>query len=53
MEKTSKERVGSVQQLSLLQKGINSRAQLISALEREVNILEEQIVSNQSGNQET
>ena len=45
MEKTSRERVGSVQQLSLLQKGINSRAQLISALEREVKILEEQIVT--------
>lgn len=45
MEKTTRERVGSVQQLSLLQRGISSRAQLISALEREVNIVEEQIVS--------
>ena len=48
MERTSKERVGSVQQLSLLQKGINSRAQLISTLEREVKILDEQIVSTRA-----
>ncbi len=48
MEKTTKERVGSVQQLSLLQSGINSRAQLIATLEREVKILDEQIVSTRS-----
>ncbi len=48
MEKTTKERVGSVQQLSLLQKGINSRAQLISAMEREVKLIEEQIVSTRN-----
>lgn len=48
MEKTSRERVGSVQQLSLLQRGINSRAKLISALGREVKILEDQIVSTRA-----
>jgi len=45
MEKTSRERVGSVQQLSLLQRGINSRASLIAALEREVHILDQEISS--------
>ncbi|MDX2429543.1 MAG: hypothetical protein QNK35_01335, partial [Bacteroides sp.] len=48
MQKTSKERLGSVQQLSLLQRGINSRAQLISTLEREVSILDEQVVSTRA-----
>lgn len=48
MQKTSKERLGSVQQLSLLQRGINSRAQLISTLEREVSILDEQVISTRA-----
>ncbi len=48
MEKTTKERVGSVQQLSLLQKGILSRAQLISAMEREVKIIDGQIVDTRA-----
>lgn len=48
MQKTTRERVGSVQQLSLLQRGINSRAKLISALEREVKIVDEQIVSTRA-----
>lgn len=43
MEKTTKERVGSVQQLNLLQRGINSRAKLISTLEKEVEMLEREI----------
>jgi len=43
MEKTSRKRVGSVQQLRLLQKGINSRAQLLSTLEREVKIIDRDI----------
>jgi septal ring factor EnvC (AmiA/AmiB activator) len=43
MEKTTKKRVGSVQQLRLLQKGINSRAELISALESEVKIVNREI----------
>lgn len=45
MEKTTKERVGSVQQLSLLQRGINSRAKLIQALEGEVKLLEDQTIA--------
>ncbi len=45
MEKTTKERVGSLQQLSLLQRGINSRASLITALEGEVLILDQEISS--------
>lgn len=44
MDKTSKERLGSVQQLSLLQRGINSRAQLISTLEKEVDMTEQDII---------
>ena len=48
MEKTTKERVGSVQQLSLLQRGINSRAKLIQALEGEVKLLENQILATRA-----
>ncbi len=44
MKKTLQKRVGSVQQLRLLQKGINSRAQLIATLEREVKIIDNDIV---------
>lgn len=43
MEKTSRKRVGSVQQLRLLQTGINSRANLISALEREIKVIDREI----------
>lgn len=45
MESTSKKRVGSVQQLRLLQTGINSRANLISTLEREVKVIDRDIGS--------
>jgi len=48
MEKTTRERVGSVQQLSLLQKGINARAQLISTLEKEVNMIDSEIASTRA-----
>jgi len=43
MEKTTRERAGSVQQLRLLQKGINSRARLIGTLESEMRIIDEEI----------
>ena len=45
MEKTVQQRAGSVQQLRLLQKGIESRARLISTMESEVKILDDQIAS--------
>ena len=45
MEKTSEQRAGSVQQIRLLQKGINSRARLISTMESEIKIMDEQIAS--------
>ncbi len=47
METTSKKRVGSVQQLRLLQSGINSRADLIATLEREVKIIDGDIANTQ------
>jgi len=43
MEKTMQERAGSVQQYRLLEKGIQSRAMLIGALEKEVAILDREI----------
>jgi septal ring factor EnvC (AmiA/AmiB activator) len=43
MEKTMQERAGSVQQYRLLEKGIQSRAVLIGALEKEVVILDREI----------
>lgn len=43
MEKTMQERAGSVQQYRLLEKGIQSRAVLIGALEKEVAILDREI----------
>ena len=43
MEKTTRERAGSVQQLRLLQQGINSRARLIGTLESEMKIIDEEI----------
>jgi septal ring factor EnvC (AmiA/AmiB activator) len=47
MEKTAQKRVGSIQQLRLLQKGINSRAKLISTLESEIMIIDGQIAQTQ------
>jgi len=47
MKKTAEERAGSVQQLRLLQRGINSRAKLISTLESEVKIINVQIEGTQ------
>jgi septal ring factor EnvC (AmiA/AmiB activator) len=43
MEKTTQERVGSMQQLRLLQRGINSRAELISTLESEIKVIDREI----------
>ncbi len=43
MERTSKERVGSLQQIRIVQKGINSRAALIATLEKEIDLLNEDI----------
>jgi len=47
MKKTAEERAGSVQQLRLLQRGINSRSELISTLESEVEIINTQIAETQ------
>ena len=47
IDKTAQKRVGSVQQLRLLQKGINSRAKLISTLESEIKIIDGQIAQTQ------
>jgi septal ring factor EnvC (AmiA/AmiB activator) len=47
MEKTVQQRTGSVQQLQLLQQGINSRARLISTLEDEIKIIDGQIEQTQ------
>jgi len=38
MERTSRERVGSLQQIRIVQKGINSRATLITTLEKEISL---------------
>jgi len=43
MEKTAAERTSSIRQLRILQKGINSRASLISSMEDEVDLLGENI----------
>lgn len=43
MEKTRDQKAGSVQQLRLLQHGINSRANLISTLESEIDLLDADI----------
>jgi septal ring factor EnvC (AmiA/AmiB activator) len=47
MEKTVQQRTGSVQQLQLLQQGINSRARLITTLEDEIEIINGQIEQTQ------
>jgi len=43
MEKTSRQRVESLQQLRILQRGIKSRGALIEALEKEVDMIDEDI----------
>lgn len=47
LEQTAVERSSSVQRLRILQKGINSRARLISTLEQEVNLTEIEIGDTQ------
>lgn len=47
MEKTVAERSSSLQQLGILQKGINSRDRLIQALEEEIALLEAEITEAQ------
>lgn len=47
MEKTAQKRAGSVQQLRLLQRRINSRAKLINTLEQEVKLLDNDIGTTQ------
>lgn len=48
MEKTAEQRSSSVQQLRILQRGINSRAKVISTLESEVNLYGQNIVDTQA-----
>jgi septal ring factor EnvC (AmiA/AmiB activator) len=48
MEKTAAQRSSSVQQLRILQQGINSRAKVISTLEAEVNLYSQNILDTQS-----
>jgi len=43
MEQTAEKRSSSVQQYRILQKGINSRARLISTLEQEVKLIDQEI----------
>ena len=47
MEKTTEQRSSSVQQLRILQRGINSRSKLISTLESEVNLYSQNIQDTQ------
>lgn len=47
LEQTAVKRSGSVQQLRILQRGINSRAKLISTLEQEVNLTDREISETQ------
>jgi septal ring factor EnvC (AmiA/AmiB activator) len=47
MEKTAAQRSSSLQQIRILQQGINSRAKLIDALELEVKILDQDIAETQ------
>jgi septal ring factor EnvC (AmiA/AmiB activator) len=47
MEKTATQRSSSVQQLRILQKGINSRAKVIETVESEVNLLGQNIYDTQ------
>ena len=48
MEKTAEQRSSSVQQLRILQRGINSRSQVISTLESEVNLYSQNIQDTQA-----
>lgn len=48
MEKTAEQRSSSVQQLRILQRGINSRAKVISTLESEANLYGQNIVDTQA-----
>jgi len=48
MEKTAAQRSSSVQQLRILQRGINSRSQVISTLESEVNLYSQNIQDTQA-----
>jgi len=48
MEKTTAQRVSSIQQLRILQQGINSRSRVISTLESEVNLYNRNIEDTQT-----
>jgi septal ring factor EnvC (AmiA/AmiB activator) len=48
MERTAEKRSSSIQQIRILQQGINSRARLITALEQEVKLIDKEISSVQS-----
>lgn len=48
MERTTREKAGSLQQIRIVQKGINSRAALISALEQELKLIENEIAGTSS-----
>jgi septal ring factor EnvC (AmiA/AmiB activator) len=48
MEKTAAQRSNSVQQLRILQRGINSRAKVISTLESEVSLFSQNILDTQA-----
>jgi len=48
MEKTTAQRVSSIQQLRILQQGINSRSRVISTLESEVNLYTRNIADTQA-----
>jgi septal ring factor EnvC (AmiA/AmiB activator) len=47
MEQTTAERTSSLQRLRILQRGINSRSQLISTLENEIALLENEVAEAQ------
>ena len=48
MERTNREKAGSLQQIRIVQKGINSRAALIAALEQELQLIENEIAGTSS-----
>lgn len=48
MEKTAEKRSSSLQQIRILQQGINSRARLISTLEQEVKMIDRDIAETQN-----
>lgn len=45
MEQTANKRSSSVQQIRILQRGINSRAQLINTLEKEVSLIDKDVMA--------